>query len=1120
MATKTFEELKQLAIQIRDEKTNKQNTATRIGTQMLEHLNKLEQDYYDKTATDKELKQRDAKLAELSSSINAIELYKNIDNNSRNSIIEYTENEGYFISKTLDIIPSEYSSCYTSPIKLNKGEAIYIQAYATDQISVISLSTIDGDLLESKIVGTNDEKSIYKYYSDTEESYVVLSYNTKRDHTIVKTSVNTDNIDSIKKFLFGDKIPIELNNGLINDGQINSELTNFRYSNPIRLSKGDRLRITYFGTSNVEFDVLSETDETGSFYKKLIKNDILNSTAVKKDKYFTVSEDMFVAACGYIGNKSSLHLEVNKIHNEYLLYSDIDSENTGSEGKVFGAPQGKEIRNDVNLLIGLYGKDNFTEIYPSFENNKYLSPDGNIVETVFNIQVSNEISLDKGDTIVFSKKGFNDTNLWLITSDKSVKLRDSKGVNVLKFTATKNCAVIISCVPDAEYHVYIVKSNKTGIKTFGIDFREHDDTFFDYDTQTFKAGNDVWFSKSIDVRDTESIDYEIQTPIATVSKVAFANFFDSEDNYISHDIEFTAESKKIKGTIYPPKNAVKCIIQTTNSYSIANTYIKVNARFNYSDNIPNFDTLIDLAESKLTGVMSVGCTLFKSITGTPLIYDIKKEGNTSKCYDINKIYSQYKVMNNSKTITDEVFKYAGKEISFIPNNDNYSRIIIGKDNEDIFYVAYLPSKRKNSPGTKQKARLETTKDFETFVTLWEDARESTPDALRIDNIIDITPEMIRVMSDNSLIIGATFTDNSLPATDDLGNSNYNNYLGYFRISSDRKSIKQCTGIDIDGSQSKVIGSHGISGTSYVTNNVYDWSMSSYGSKIVVTEYGSRNPADDWGRVWYSENNGINWVEIFQTRKHLNDNKNENATKAHTHGVMYDYYSGYIFVITGEDKSTIYYTKKGINTKDGDWEYIKHAYLNENPNLAIRNQCVIGFPFENCILFGADMNGFGGLLRINRLSDGSFSPVEIAHDVLPFVVPGTTYCTGGSFRRDRNSPYLICITRENQANSEEENETLMQQHLGRVIATYDGYSFAEIWKDNTYGNHDVIVNGIATKKNFCYCTRDMTAYHLNNGDILIKYAGREHVYLGGRDYLSGIADFSNKALLIKNADKYL
>ncbi len=69
MATKTFEELKQLAIQIRDEKTNKQNTATRVGTAMLEHINKLEQDYYDKTQTDEELKERDEKLTELSNNI-------------------------------------------------------------------------------------------------------------------------------------------------------------------------------------------------------------------------------------------------------------------------------------------------------------------------------------------------------------------------------------------------------------------------------------------------------------------------------------------------------------------------------------------------------------------------------------------------------------------------------------------------------------------------------------------------------------------------------------------------------------------------------------------------------------------------------------------------------------------------------------------------------------------------------------------------------------------------------------------------------------------------------------------------------------------------------------------
>ena len=88
MATKTFEELKQLAIQIRDEKTNKQNTATRIGTQMLEHLNKLEQDYYDKTATDEELKQRDEKLTELSSLAG---VYKIFDFSSENYLVNFSD---------------------------------------------------------------------------------------------------------------------------------------------------------------------------------------------------------------------------------------------------------------------------------------------------------------------------------------------------------------------------------------------------------------------------------------------------------------------------------------------------------------------------------------------------------------------------------------------------------------------------------------------------------------------------------------------------------------------------------------------------------------------------------------------------------------------------------------------------------------------------------------------------------------------------------------------------------------------------------------------------------------------------------------------------------------------
>lgn len=91
MATKTFEELKQLAIQIRDEKTNKQNTATRVGTAMLEHINKLEQDYYDKTKTDEELKERDDKLTELDNKIGSFLYSVNVPSGMSKKVLSLSE---------------------------------------------------------------------------------------------------------------------------------------------------------------------------------------------------------------------------------------------------------------------------------------------------------------------------------------------------------------------------------------------------------------------------------------------------------------------------------------------------------------------------------------------------------------------------------------------------------------------------------------------------------------------------------------------------------------------------------------------------------------------------------------------------------------------------------------------------------------------------------------------------------------------------------------------------------------------------------------------------------------------------------------------------------------------
>lgn len=132
MATKTFEELKQLAIQIRDEKTNKQNTATRIGTQMLEHLDKLEQDYYDKTTTNEKFTE--------------IEIGKNVVDNYK---------LGYYSSSDSSFVKEEsgFYKCIEFPVK--EGDVIiFINNITSDRFLIFN----ENQLLErTKIqIGYNE----------------------------------------------------------------------------------------------------------------------------------------------------------------------------------------------------------------------------------------------------------------------------------------------------------------------------------------------------------------------------------------------------------------------------------------------------------------------------------------------------------------------------------------------------------------------------------------------------------------------------------------------------------------------------------------------------------------------------------------------------------------------------------------------------------------------------------------------------------------------------------------------------------------------------------------------------------------------------------------------------
>ena len=152
MATKTFEELKQLAIQIRDEKTNKQNTATRVGTAMLEHINKLEQDYYDKTQTDEELKERDDKLTELSADISNISSSTTLNNRLKELYIDKSK---YNFSSARVKYVAYQSSSDTYPISIE----LYQNTISGTQ-KIIERAIPSSEFENNKVLEIADRKSV------------------------------------------------------------------------------------------------------------------------------------------------------------------------------------------------------------------------------------------------------------------------------------------------------------------------------------------------------------------------------------------------------------------------------------------------------------------------------------------------------------------------------------------------------------------------------------------------------------------------------------------------------------------------------------------------------------------------------------------------------------------------------------------------------------------------------------------------------------------------------------------------------------------------------------------------------------------------------------------------
>ena len=522
-----------------------------------------------------------------------------------------------------------------------------------------------------------------------------------------------------------------------------------------------------------------------------------------------------------------------------------------------------------------------------------------------------------------------------------------------------------------------------------------------------------------------------------------------------------------------------------------------------------FATFKEMLDSKFVGIGRVGGTLFRNVVANPFIKMNREDAYNFNYFDINSSIKQYQTINKQNVVVHgfSMNNIGGDEIDFTPSEVGFTRIIVGKDSDDTFFVSYVPSKKDGSnSGSLIYSILEKTKDFVTFEPVWKDYRNSKVKALKIPNIGAIDVKIVKQFSNGNYIIGAKCYRVDLVETT----------TNFFIMNKNMTNIALIQYTDPDGNVVDMKDPN--------AGDIYDWHVDVKGSSCIVSTYGTRKPETCLGDVWYTEDSGRNWKKVFRMTNHYQDGVEDGViiTQTHVHGVMIDPYDNRIFVFAGEDNRNIFWSDKGISTTDDDWNVIPIREKKIYPFQAF-TQVVNGFAFRDCIVFGSDNPNIGVVFRINKLDDGSYSDIEAAYEFHPNAFSGDTYyCGAEMYRRDMRTPLLFCETRENCMTTETENEQLNYKHRARVLATYDGINFKEVWKDSTYGLHDTTIDGTKVQRNYAYCTRGMNCYLLNNGDAVIKYSGRDWYLFGGKPILSvvGYSNGSCKVRIIKNAERYL
>ena len=395
----------------------------------------------------------------------------------------------------------------------------------------------------------------------------------------------------------------------------------------------------------------------------------------------------------------------------------------------------------------------------------------------------------------------------------------------------------------------------------------------------------------------------------------------------------------------------------------------------------------------------------------------------------------------------------------------YYRMLIGVDSEGYAYVAQRKC-ANNSQGAD--VNIYKTKDFETF-TLFK-ANSAGAQLVEMDN---------------GEICLATYE------TETTGGTTYIRCFIYITENNKTTFVKKFACSQI---------------SQYIPAAPWSWGIQSRGSVVCIGEYGQHGQC---GCVWYSRDYGQTFGKIFDLRDNAPD-----VPHAHIHGVCVDPYFDRVIIINGDGSPSTPPELAYHNPKLWWWDYNgetiddnladtivwKSSDVGLDTSLGSNLQFVNGYALKDCIVLFSD-GANNGIFRVNRGKKEDTLKVDFALH-LGIETGYTEWCGGNMFRRDENSPLLICAIREyscdldpGDPNNPSNKPNTYKDILSRVYSTYDGFHFEEVWVDDTYGTYDVFyTDDSSEQRTLAKCGRDMSVYQMPNGDVLIKYLGRDFQYV--------------------------